>query len=609
MAVAWASVACANAQPVAPSSSAARDPVLLALMDEHYDAAMREDPLFASRRGDERFNDQLRDESPAAHAERLDAARDRLNRLEALLAGDAARRFSRQDTVDAGLLRHELRLAVDGARFRGEQTPVTRANGPQIWLPQMGDDLPFRTEKHYADFATRLEKVAGLIDQYIAQMRLGLAAGRVPPRVVIEGAEAQCRALSGPEVEADPTRSPFYKPFLGRPAGDAHAARAREAVAAGIVPAYRRLAAFLGEEYIPRCRETLGAAQGVDGPESYEFALRMHTTTALRAEEVHEIGHAEVARIRAEMLATIARSDFPRKGELAGDELLAAFIAYLRTDQRFYHPTPEALLAGYRDICKRIDAELPQLFGRLPRLTYGVREMPAFMAPTSPTGYYYTGSLKTGLPGWFVANTYRLDQRPKYEMIALAIHEAVPGHHLQIALSLEMEGQHPFRELLGFTAFVEGWALYSERLGLEMAGGDGGRTHRGLYEDPYDDFGRLTYEMWRACRLVVDTGIHGAFEGSAWSRQRAIDFMLKNTALSRVNIEREVDRYIGWPGQACGYMIGRLRILDIRAKAEAALGDRFDVRSFHDAVLGSGAVPLKVLEEQVRGWVESRRAP
>jgi prolyl oligopeptidase len=297
------------------------------------------------------------------------------------------------------------------------------------------------------------------------------------------------------------------------------------------------------------------------------------------------------------MLAVIARTDWqaadPARAAMPEDERFAAFIRYLRTDPRFYCRSPEELLARYRDVCKRIDPKLPALFGTLPRLTYGVREIPRFMAPAQTTAYYQPGSPQRGEPGYFYANTYALDQRPTYEFIPLSLHEAVPGHHFQIALAQELAGAREFRKDLDSTAFTEGWALYAERLGIEM----------GFFDDPYDDFGRLLYEMWRACRLVVDPGMH-AF---GWSRDRSIEFMKRNTALSELNIVNEVDRYIGWPGQACGYKIGELTIRRLRTEAEVALGAGFDIRRFHDAVLLDGPVPLDLLERNIGAWISAEK--
>jgi uncharacterized protein (DUF885 family) len=576
----------------------ARSTALAAILDEHVEYLKRSSPVTASTRGDLRFNDRLPDESPGAYRARRAEVAARLERLRALDRAD----WAEDDHLDADLLDYDLSRQLAGARFAPEQKPIDTLSGPQIWLPQMWMSLPFQTPRHYADYASRLEAIPALIEQHMTQMRLGLEAGRVPPRIVMHAAVEQCLVQAQAEIEHDPTLSAFYRPFMTR-GDDEHAARARRAIAEGIVPAFRQLAEFLERDYIPRCRPTIAISDGVDGIAAYDHALSIHTTLPLTAEQVHTIGLGEVARIRAEMLITIGRSDFeapagPDGDVPSGDALIDAFLEYLRTDPRFYFGTAAELIAGYREIAKRIDPEMPGLFGTLPRNTYGVREIPRFAAVSSPTAYYYRGSLRAGLPGYFMANTHRLDQRPKYSMIALTLHEAVPGHHLQIALADELEGHHEYRQWVGFTAFSEGWGLYAERLGLEM-----GPPPHGIYADPYDDFGRLSFEMWRACRLVVDTGMHA----KGWSRGRAIEFMMANTALARFDIEREIDRYIGWPGQATAYKIGELKIRELRARAEGALGDRFDVRAFHDAVLLSGAIPLEVLEARVNRWIESRR--
>jgi uncharacterized protein (DUF885 family) len=606
---------------------------LLAILDEQVEWTLRNSPVDASQRGDERYNDQLGDASPAATVRRTAEAADRLRRLGAINAST----LGEADRLDADLLRYELEDALAGASQHLEQLQIDARSGPQVGLSQMCDSLPFKTAKQYADYATRLERIPEHVEQVTAQLRAGLSAGRVPSRVVMAGTAEQCFMLATEDVRATPSLSPFYKPYRGLAAGAVgfeSAARARKAIAERVAPAFQKFGEFLRDEYAPKCRETVGYSQGVDGPAAYDLALRRHTTTKLTAEQIHALGLSEVARIHAEMMGVIARTDFSKKGALSGEELFRAFVEYLRTDKRFYYDKPEELLTGYREICKRMDAELPRLFGKLPRLSYGVRELPAIVAPTSPTAYYYLGSMKAGVPGWFMANTYRLDQRPKYEMTALALHESVPGHHLQISLSQELEGQHPFRTFTNYTAFVEGWGLYSERLGLEVGGSDegeggrgahdesgagsklpvasagpegnppgtGGAPRRSMYSDPYDDFGRLSYEMWRACRLVVDTGMHA----KGWSRERAIGYMLENTSLSALNIEREVDRYIAWPGQACAYKIGQLKISELRARAEKALGPRFDVRAFHDAALGSGSIPLPTLEAKIDRWIAAQ---
>ncbi len=584
---------------------------LLAILDEHLEWTLRNSPVDASQRGDERYNDKLGDVGPAATARRVQEVRARLARLTAM---DTAK-LNEVDRLDADLLRYELEDVLAGAPLHNEQLSIDARSGPQVGMSQMCDSLPFKTAKQYADYASRLEQIPEHLAQTTAQLRAGLAANRVQPKVAMVGTVEQCFMLATQDVRETPSLSPFYKPYRGLPAGDESAARARKAIAEKVVPAFRAFGEFLQNEYIPKCRDTVGYSQGVDGPAAYDAALRKHTTTGMKADEIHALGLSEVARIHAEMMTVIAHTDFPRKSELQGDALFHAFVEYLRTDKRFYYEKPEDLVTGYREICKRMDSELPHLFGTLPRLSYGVRELPPIVAPTSPTAYYYLGSMKAGVPGWFMANTYRLDQRPKYEMTALALHESVPGHHLQIALSQELEGQHPFRTFTNYTAFVEGWGLYSERLGLEVGDSDAvepdgakipaaasataPQGRKNMYANPYDDFGRLSYEMWRASRLVVDTGIHAR----NWTRQQAIDYMLANTALSQLNIEREVDRYIAWPGQACAYKIGQLKISELRARAEKTLGPKFDVRAFHDAVLGSGSIPLPTLEAKIDRWI------
>jgi len=559
----------------AARAGGAADAELRALLEEDLEASMRRSPTWATSRGDRRFDDRLDDESAEARAAWLEHVRLRLARLRAI----PRERLSAPERTNADLLSFELEERLRSAAFHPEQTAVTQLSGPQRDLPQLPSDLTFTTEKHLVDYIARLEAIPAHLDQVAANLRAGLAAGRTPPRVVMGPAADQAFMQATPEQAKDPTLHALWPPV---PPG-VHEPRLRRAIVDGAIPAFRKFGEFLRDEYVPKCRESVAAKDGVDGLAWYEARLRHHTTLDMTAERIHETGLAEVKRILGEMEGVIARTDAPRKE-------FAAFVDYLRTDPRFYFTKPEDLLAAYRDIGKRIDAFMPSLFGRLPRLTYGVKEMPKYIAPASPTAYYYRGSIEMGRPGWFIANTFRLDQRPKYEMIPLTLHEAVPGHHLQIALSQEMEGLPEWRTTLGYTAFVEGWALYAERLALEMDG---------LLGDPYDDFGRLSYEMWRAMRLVVDTGIHA----KGWSREKAIDYMLANSALTRQNVEREVDRYIAWPGQATAYKIGELKIRELRAKAEAALKERFDKRAFHDVVLAEGAIPLALLEARVEAWI------
>lgn len=508
-------------------------------------------------------------------------------------------KLSARDRLDADLLERELRLSVNGHRFGGWMIPIDGRWGIHTEIVQMGDLATFADLDDYEAYAKRLSGVPGTILDTMTVMRRGLEEGVVPPSVTVLQVAAQIRAarVSLP----DQLRKPFT--VMPKSISDADRTRLRAEVDRWLDPidsALTEFELFFTSEYLPKCRASIGARDMKDGAAWYAHQLEVHTTTSMSPEEIHKTGLAEVARIRAEMLAVIARTDWfaadPARAAMPDGDRFAAFIRYLRTDPRFYCKTPEELLTRYREVCKRIDPKLPALFGRLPRLTYGVREIPRFMAPTQTTAYYQPGSPQRGEPGWFYANTYALDQRPTYEFIPLSLHEAVPGHHFQIALAQELEGVREFRKDLDSTAFTEGWALYAERLGIEM----------GFFQDPYDDFGRLLYEMWRSCRLVVDTGMH-AF---GWPRERAIAFMQENTALSELNIVNEVDRYISWPGQACGYKIGELVIRRLRANAESALGARFDIRRFHDAVLLEGPLPLDVLERNIDAWIaaEAKRA-
>lgn len=566
-----------------------QDDALLALLEEDLDALMTRWPTWASIRGDRRFDDRLADVSPEAEARWVEDARGRLARARAI---DAAA-LSPRNVVNHELLVHELEQRLEGARFRGWLAPITQVDGPQQSLPQLPERLTFTTRPQVEAWAARVEAMPAHLAQVLSNMRQGLRDGLTPPRLVMARAAEQCRA----QATGEPSAHRLFAPFRALPADDPLAARAREATGRAMA-AFGRLAEFLEREYVPGCREAIAATARPDGQEYYAYCLAEHATLPLGAEEIHATGLAEVARIQREMLEVIARAGFRREG-LEGPALVKAYIEHLRADPRSYCKTADELLARYRDVAKRVDPELPRLFGKLPRNTYGVRAMPEFIAPSSPTAYYYSGSIENGTPGWFVANTHRIDQRPTYEMVPLTLHEAVPGHHLQISLALEMTDLPKWRTLGGNTAYVEGWALYAERLGLEM----GEPGSRGLYADPVDDFGRLSYEMWRALRLVVDTGLHA----KGWTRQQAIDCMLERSALTPENVEREVDRYVAWPGQAVGYKLGELKLRALRAEAEAALGERFDLRAFHDLVLGEGAVPLGVLERMVRRWIAARR--
>jgi uncharacterized protein (DUF885 family) len=491
------------------------------------------------------------------------------------------------DQVHYDLFRRNVEESLEGRRFKGEYMPVTQMGGVQQNVAQTLMLMPYFQASDFENALARLEAVPTLVDQTIALLDKGAQTGTTPPRVTLRDVPDQVRN----QLVEDPLTSPLLRPFLSfppavdTPTQERLRAAAVRAYTGMVAPAYRRLREYFEDRYLPRTRETIAARDLPDGEAWYAFSVRQMTTTRLGAEEIHHIGLAEVKRIRAEMDAVIARTGF------AGT--FQEFVAFLRTDDRFFYGRAEDLLVAYRDICKRVDPELPKLFATLPRLPYGVVPVPSYAEKSQTTAYYEPGSPSAGRPGRFFANTYDLRARPRWEMEALALHEAVPGHHLQIALAQELPDMPDFRRHGFYTAYIEGWGLYAESLGAEM----------GFYEDPYAKFGQLTYEMWRAIRLVVDTGMHAL----GWTRPQAIDFFTENAGKAEHDIVVEVDRYIVWPAQALAYKIGELKIKELRARAASALGPRFDLRLFHDEVLGAGALPLDVLEARVEAWIARRR--
>jgi uncharacterized protein (DUF885 family) len=464
---------------------------------------------------------------------------------------------------------------------------LTQLGGIQQDIARMLDVAPHNTVKDYEDIIARLNGVPTVVDQTMALLRKGLAAGITPPRITLRDVPQQVKN----QLEPDPTKSAFLRPFQKFPVEFSETQKTRLRLAAElalkekVLPSFTKLHEFIANDYVPGARETIACGDLPDGKAWYEFNARAMTTTKLSPQQIHNIGLSEVARIRAEMNKVIATSGF--KGSF--DE----FLAFLRSDPQFSYTNAADLLRGYRDICKRADPELARLFGKLPRLPYGVKPIPSYAEKSQTTAYYQPGSPDAGRPGYFYANTYDIKTRLTWEMEALTLHEAVPGHHLQIALAQELEDIPNFRKHGHYTAFVEGWGLYAESLGTEM----------GFYTDPYSKFGQLTYEMWRAIRLVVDTGMHSM----GWTRQQAIDYFLANASKNAHDITVEVDRYIVWPGQALAYKIGELKIKELRATATKELGDKFDVREFHDEILGNAAVPLDVLEARIKQWIASKR--
>ncbi len=551
------------------------------LLDEAWEWQLRESPLMASGLGDRRYNDQWSDNSLAAIKRRQDETRAFLRRAYAI---DRAG-LSAEDQLNHELFRRSLQDRVDQFGFNGHLVPFYQRGGVQN-LDSNTSRLRFATVKDYEDWIVRLGKIDVVIEQTIDLADAGIDAGLVSPRVLMERIPHQIAV----QIVDEPEDSPFWKVFADMPDSIATEdqerlrAMARAAIADTVLPAYRELDEYFNGTYLPASRDTIGLSELPDGGEWYELRARQFTTTQLTPDEIHRIGLDEVARIRGEMQTIIDDLDF------AGS--FQDFLVFLRTDPQFYYKDPEDLYEAYLATSKRIDPELVNLFGTLPRMPYGVKPIPESIAPDTTTAYYSRPAADGSRAGIYWVNLYRPEVRPKYEIEVLSVHEAMPGHHLQLALQQELGDMPNFRRFMGFTAFVEGWGLYSESLGEDL----------GLYTDPYSKFGALTYEMWRAVRLVVDTGMH--YKG--WTRQQAIDFFKDNAAKTELDIVNEIDRYIGWPGQALAYKIGQLKILQIRERAELALGDNFDVRAFHDELLGAGALPLDILEQRMDAWLDEQ---
>jgi uncharacterized protein (DUF885 family) len=555
------------------------------VFDQSWQTQLRENPLMATRMGIHTANDRLSETGLAAEARRLEQVRGFLAAVRAIPRDS----LPREEQVNRDIFERGLRLAIESHELGDHLIPITNREGFHTYFPELHENVPLRTAQDYRNYIARLRAFRPYAGGYIELMREGVRRGMVLPRVSLEGIEGTLQ----PHIVTDPTQSLLWKPFANYPATVPESERAaltaagRAAILEGVAAGYRDFLEFIQREYRPAARPGFGASELPNGRAYYAFLVRQYTTLdTATAEGVHQTGLREVARIRTAMDSVMRATGFTGS--------FADFVQFLRTDPRFYAATPEELLERNALFLKRMDGELPRLFGRLPRMTYGIRTIPEYIAPRTTTAYYGRPPGDGTRSGTYWVNVYDLKSRPTYEIEALASHEAVPGHHLQIALQQELADMPNFRRYGGVTAFVEGWALYSESLGKEV----------GFYRDPYSEFGRLSYEMWRACRLVVDTGMHA----KGWTRQQAIDFMAANSALTMTNITNEVDRYIAWPGQALAYKTGQMKIRELRTQAERELGPRFDVRRFHDAVLGSGAVPLGVLEDNVRLWIAAEKA-
>jgi len=547
-----------------------------------WDYRNTEFPEFATYSGYKGQNGRWTDRSIEAIARRKKELQDPVAVIESI---DRAS-LSADDQLNYDLFKRRADDAVAGARFPDEELAISQQDGPQL-MPNSLELNPNATVQDYEAILSRVDSMPVVIDQSIALLQRGLAAKVTSPRITLRDVPDQVTSL----ITADPMKSPVLAMFTRFPSSIPAADKQRLTAAAvrsyteRVKPAYEKLLAFLTTTYIPGARESVGMSALPDGAAWYAYNVRIETTTSRTPEEIHATGLAEVKRIRGEEDSVMKAIGY--KGSFAD------FSTFLRTDPRFFFTDSADLVRAYRDIVKRIDPELIHLFGHLPRLPYGVTTIPSYSAKSATTAYYQPGSYEAGRPGYYYVNTYALNTRPKWEMEALSSHEAVPGHHLQISIAQELTNVPDFRRYGGYTAFVEGWALYSESLGDRI----------GLYKDPYSKFGQLTYEMWRAIRLVIDTGIHS--EG--WSRQQAIDYFMANSAKTQNDITVEVDRYIVAPGQALAYKTGELEIKELRAYAEKELGDKFDIREFHDEVLDSGALPMDVLDARVRAWVAEKK--
>ncbi|TPV62002.1 DUF885 domain-containing protein [Aestuariibacter sp. GS-14] len=585
-------VACSNTtsttnQPASNSVSAiavsSTDSQLTQFLEKEWQRFISQNPEMASyyRLGDDTLHAQWSDLSLDAINQRHT---DDQNALAELLAINKAS-LSKAQQLNFDLFRWQLEMAIDEHQYQSYLMQVNQRGGVQT-LDNFANYVPLDTVADYERWLKRLEALPTVIEQTTVLMQLGIDTGVLPPRKTLSRVSGQLEK----QLVENAEESLFYKAFKQLPEAFSEQDKqrlqnhAKTVIADQVIPAYTAFTDFFNQSYLPACRDTDGLSEIPKGREYYEHLVKYYTTTDLTPDAIHQIGLQEVAKNRAAMLEIMKEVGF--------DGSFDQFITFLRTDPQFYYDTPEALFDAYLAVSKRLDPELVKLFGKLPRMPYGLKAIPDAIAPDTTTAYYQPPSADGLRAGYYFVNLHEPGTRPKYEMEVLSVHEAVPGHHLQIALQMELGELPMFRRLQGFTVFIEGWGLYSERLGYEM----------GLYQDPYSRFGQLTYDMWRAVRLVVDTGIH--YKG--WSRQQAIDYFTQNAAKSKEDIINEIDRYITMPGQALAYKIGQLKLLALRDQAENALGDKFDIRAFHDVVLGSGSIPLNVLEANVQEWIDKQ---
>jgi uncharacterized protein (DUF885 family) len=559
---------------------------LKTLVSDYWEMVLKEAPTMASSLGDDRYAGQVGDYSLAGQDRFAKASEGFLKRLDAIPENG----LTANDKIEYGILKRTLAGNIEAIKYGQRAINFSTYSGWHQNFAGMADSLPFRNKADYESYNARLKQYARVNDQSIAVANIAIKGKYTLPCEVLSGYEKGIKGLIVADTDIRKSRymSPYHRP---RPETITEAdffelaGEAGSTVASVIHPALQKHLDWYAKSYKPACAKAPGVSAQPGGMDYYNFRIRQETTTNMDAGQIHALGLKEVERIRAEMVEVAKK---------AGYESREAFIQHLRTDPRYYAKTPEELMEKVSRVTKIIDGKMPSLFHRLPRLPYGLREIPAEIAEGTTTAYYSPGAPAIGVAGFYYVNTSKLDQRPFWEIPALSVHEAVPGHHQQIALQQELELSDFRKNGAFFTAFVEGWGLYSERLGIEM----------GLYDTPAKDMGRLSYEMWRATRLVVDTGIHA----KGWSKSQAIAFMTDNSALSAANIEAEVNRYMSWPGQALAYKLGELKIRELRELASKELGAKFDLAAFHDTVLGQGAVPLDVLETMVKDWIAAAKA-
>lgn len=552
------------------------------IIDDHWAWTMKENPTFATSLGVRDYDDTLGNASLASYDAAIASEKEFIVRLDAL----DRKALSADEQLTLDLLRLDLANDVEGSKFGDKYLVISNRFGPHNYITGLAEELPFFTRRDYESYIARLNDAPRYIGEVTGVLRAGAEAGWTQPCAPMEGFEDTISF----HVVDDAKKSSMWKPFEERPATipardwSKLTADGEKAINA-VIPAIAAFGDFYKAEYKPHCRQEIGASSLPDGAAYYAWLAKGYTTTTRTPDDIHKLGLSEVKRLRKEMDAVIKTAGF--KGDFK------AFQNFLRTDPQFYATMPEELMEAYALAAKKMDGELPKLFTRLPRMPYGVKEIPDDIAEGTTTAYYEPPAGDGSRAGMYRINVSKLDTRPLYEVEALTFHESAPGHHFQIALAQELTLPE-FRQNSYITAFVEGWGLYAESLGLDV----------GFYKDPYSNFGRLSYEMWRACRLVVDTGIHS----KGWSRQQAIDYMTENTALSEHNITAEVDRYIATPGQALAYKIGQLKIRELRERASKQLGAKFDLRRFHDAVLENGAIPLSVLEAKIDAFIAAEKA-